>query len=99
MFCWGTVDPFHGGKRPDPGPATCSVGVSHADERTRTMTWMVCYNSTAYWSLKMVDKLQEGMENCDQPGRGFFTLDEFLGKRHLKSETKSRAKRSCNATF
>jgi hypothetical protein len=45
-----------------------------------------CINDGALRDGKMVDKLQGDIENCDQPGCGFFTLDEFLGKRHLKFE-------------
>jgi hypothetical protein len=48
----------------------------------RTITWEVRYNEAAPWPLKMVDKLQRDMENDVQPGRGFFTLDQFHGKSH-----------------
>jgi hypothetical protein len=50
----------------------------------RTMTWTVCYGSAMSWPLEMVDQLQRDMKACD--GQGFFTMDDYLGKRHKKSE-------------
>jgi hypothetical protein len=44
----------------------------------------VRYRCALGWPLKMVDQLQQDMQSNGHPGRGFFTLSEFLDKSHEK---------------
>ena len=67
------------------GGCSSASPIQSFDEKLTAIVWMLAWNTTLSWPLTMVDKLQKDMQSTDSPGRGFFTLDEFLGKSHSTS--------------
>ena len=55
------------------------------DKKLTAIVWMLTCHGAQKWPLKMVDQLHKIMQRTDTPGRGFFTLPEFVGKSHSTS--------------
>ena len=59
--------------------------IQRFDKKLTAIVWMLTWRNAQKWPLNMVDQLHKIMQRTDTPGRGFFTLPEFVGKSHSTS--------------
>jgi hypothetical protein len=67
------------------GRCTSANPIQCFDKKLTAIVWMLTCHGAQKWPLKMVDQLHKIMQRTDTPGRGFFTLPEFVGKSHSTS--------------
>jgi hypothetical protein len=67
------------------GGCTSANPIQRFDKELTAIVWMLTFKGAQKWPLKMVDQLHKRMQMTDTPGRGFFTLPEFVAKSHSMS--------------